>query len=69
MMITKNDYSRCTHVYFLRTKSEVVNYLMWFLADVSPAAIEVVWSNGGTDFSKGALAAPCGNGGQGRNYL
>ena len=59
MMIVRDDYSRFTRVFFLRTKGEKATYFSKYLAEIAPRKIEVVRSDGGGDFSKGALGALC----------
>ena len=52
MMIVRDDFSRFTRVLLLRTKDETATYFSKYLA-------EVVRSDGGGEFSKGAFGALC----------
>ena len=58
-MIVKNDYSRFTRVIFFRTKDETAMYFSKYLAEIAPRKVEVVRSDGGGEFSKGAFGALC----------
>ena len=59
MMIVRNDFSRYTRLCFLRTKDETATYFSKYLAEIAPRKVEVVRSNGGGEFSKGAFGALC----------
>ena len=59
MMIVRDDYSRFTRVFFLRTKDETATYFSKYLAEIAPRKVEVVRSDGGGEFSKGAFGALC----------
>ena len=57
--IVKDDYSRFTRAFFLRTKDETATYFLKYLAEIAPRNVEVVRSDGGGEFSKGAFGAFC----------
>ena len=59
MMIVIDYYSRFTRVFFLRTKDETATYFSKYLAEIAPRKVEVVRSDGGGEFSKGAFGALC----------
>ena len=59
MMIVRDDYSRFTRVFFLRTKDETATYFSKYLAEIAPCKVEVVRSDGGGEFSKGGFGALC----------
>ena len=59
MMIVRDDYSRSTRVFFLRTKDETATYFSKYLTEIAPRKVEVVRSDGGGEFSKGAFGALC----------
>ena len=59
MMIVRDDYSRFTRVFFLRTKDETATYFSKYLAEIAPRKVEVVRSDGGGEFLKGAFGALC----------
>ena len=51
MMIVKDDFSRFTRVFFLRTKDETAMYFK-YLAEIAPRKVEVVRSDGAASFRK-----------------
>ena len=55
----RDDYSRFTWVFSLRTKDETATYFLKYLAEIAPRKVEVVRSDGGGEFSKGAFGALC----------
>ena len=57
VMIVRYDYSQFTRVFFLRTKDETATYFSKYLAEIAPRKVEVVRSDGGGEFSKGAFGA------------
>ena len=57
MMIVRDDVSRFTRVFFLRTKDETAMYFSKYLAAIAPWKVDVVRSDGGGEFSKGAYGA------------
>ena len=59
MMIVRDDFSRFTRVIFLRTKDETATYFSKYLAEIAPRKVEVVRSDGGGEFLKGAFGALC----------
>ena len=59
MIIVRDDFSRFTGVFFLRTKDERATYFSKCLAEIAPRKVEVVRSDGGGEFSKGAFGALC----------
>ena len=59
VMIVRDDYSQFTRVFFLRTKDETATYFSKYLAEIAPRKVEVVRSDGGGKFSKGAFGALC----------
>ena len=58
-MIVRDDFSRFARVFFLRTKDETATYFSKYLAESAPRMVEVVRSDGGGEFSKGAFGALC----------
>ena len=59
MMIKRDDFSRFTKVFFLRNKDETATYFAKYLAEIALRKVEVVRSDGGGEFSKGAFGALC----------
>ena len=59
MMIVRDDYSRFTRVFSLRTKDGTATYFSKYPAEIAPCKVEVVRSDGGGEFSKGAFGALC----------
>ena len=59
MMIVRYNFSRFTRVFFLRAKDETATYFSKYLAEIAPRKVEVVRSDGGGEFSKGAFDALC----------
>ena len=59
MMIVRDDYSRFTRVFFLRTKDETATYFSKYLAEIAPRKVEVARSDRGGEFSKGVFDALC----------
>ena len=59
MMIVRDDFSRFTRVFFIRTKDETATYYSKYLAEIALRKVEVVRSDGGGDFSKGAFGDLC----------
>ena len=59
MMIVRDDFSGFTRIYFLRTEDETATYFSKYLAEIAPHKVEVVRSDGGGEFSKGAFGALC----------
>ena len=57
MVIVRDDFSRFTRVFFLRTKDETATYFSNYLAEIARSKVEVVRSDGGGEFSKGAFGA------------
>ena len=57
MMIVRDDFSRFTRVFFLRTKDETASYFSKYLAEIAPRKVEVVGSDGSSEFSKGVFGA------------
>ena len=57
MMIVRDDVSRFTRVFFLRTKDETAMCFSKYLAEISPCKVDVVKSDGGGELSKGAFGA------------
>ena len=57
MMIGRDDVSRFTRVFFLRTKNETAMYFSTYLVEIAPCKVDVVRSDGGGEFSKGAFGA------------
>ena len=55
MRIVRYDFSRFTGVFFLRTKDETATYFSKYLTEIAPRKVEVVRSDGGGEFSKGAF--------------
>ena len=68
MMIVRDDFSRFTRVFSLRTKDETATYFSKYLAEIAPRKIEVARSDGGGEFSKGAFGSLCTTE-KSRNYL
>ena len=60
MMIVRDDYSRFTRVFSLRTKDETATYFSKYLAEIAPRKVEVVRSDGGGKFRK-VLRCPLHN--------
>ena len=58
-MIVRDCFSRFTRVFFLHTKDETATYFSKYLAEIAPRKVEVVRSDGGGEFSKGAFGALC----------
>ena len=59
MMIVRDDHSRFSRVFFLRTKDETPTYFSKYLAEIVPRKVEVVRRDGDGEFSKGAFGALC----------
>ena len=59
MVVVRDDFSRFTRVFFLRTKDETVTYFSKYLAEIAPSKSKVVRSDGGGEFSKGSFGALC----------
>ena len=59
MIIVRDDFSRFTRAFFLRTKDEAATSCSKYLAEIAPRKVDVVRSGGGGEFSKGALGALC----------
>ena len=60
MVIVREDYSRFTRVFFLRTKDETATYFSKYLAEIAPRKVEMlVRRDGGGKFSKGDFGALC----------
>ena len=59
MIIVRDDFSRFTRVFLLRTKDETSSYFSKYLAEIALHKIEVVRSNGGGEILKGAFGALC----------
>ena len=59
MMTVRDDFSQFTRLFFLRTKDETATYFSKYLAEIAPHKVEVVRSDGGGEFSKGAFGALC----------
>ena len=59
MMIVRDDFSRFTRVFFLLTKDETATYFSKYLAEIASHKVEVVRSDGGGEFLKGAFGALC----------
>ena len=59
MVIVRDNFSRFTRVFFLRTKDETATYFSKYLGEIAPSKVEVVRSDGGGEFSKGAFGALC----------
>ena len=57
MMIVRDDVSRFTRVFFLRTKDEIAMHFSKYLAAIAHCKVDVVRSDGGGEFSKGAFGA------------
>ena len=55
MMIARDDFSRFTRVVFLRTKHVTAMYFPKYLAEIAPRKVKVIRSDGGVEFSEGAL--------------
>ena len=58
-MIVKDDYSRFTKLYFLRTKDEAERFFAKYLAEISPRKVEVVRSDDGGEFTEGEFGELC----------
>ena len=58
-MIVRDDYSRFTRVFFLRTKDETATYFSKYLAEIAPRKVDAARGDGGGEFSKGAFGALC----------
>ena len=50
MMIVRDDFSRFTRVFFLRTKDETATYFSKYLAEIAPRKVEVMRSDGAASF-------------------
>ena len=59
MRIVRDDFPRFTRVFFLHTKDETATYFSKYLAEIASRKVEVVRSDGGGEFSKGAFGALC----------
>ena len=59
MIIVRDDFSRFTRVFFLRTKDETATYFSKYLAEIAPRKVEVARSDGGGEVSKGGFGALC----------
>ena len=59
MMIVRDDVSRFTRVFFLRTKDETAMYFSKYLEEIAHCKADVVRSDGGGEFSKGAFWCLC----------
>ncbi|CAM9619252.1 unnamed protein product, partial [Sphacelaria rigidula] len=59
MMIVRDDCSRHTRLFFLRTKDESVWYFSKYIAEIHPRKIEKVRRDGGGEFSEGAFEELC----------
>ena len=59
MVMVRDDFSRLTRVFFLRTKDETATYFLMCLAEIAPRKVEVVRSDGAGECSKGAFGALC----------
>ena len=59
MMIVKDIFLRFTRVLFLRTKDETSTYFSKYMGKIALRKVEVGRSDGGGEFSKGALGALC----------
>ena len=57
MMMVRDDVSRFTRVFFLRTEDETAMYFSKYLAEIAPCKVDVVRSDGGGEFSKGTFGA------------
>ena len=57
MMIVRDNVSRFTRVFFLRTKDETTICLSKYLPEIAQCKADVVRSDGGGEFSKGAFGA------------
>ena len=58
-MIVKDDYSRFTKLYFLRTKDEAERFFARYIAEISPRKVEVVRSDDGGEFTEGEFGELC----------
>ena len=47
MMTVRDDYSRFTKVYFLRSKDDTTKYFMKYLGEIAPRKEEMARSDGG----------------------
>ena len=52
MVIVRDDFSRFTRVFFLRTKGETATYFSKYLAEIARSKVEVVRSDGAASFRK-----------------
>ena len=59
MIIARDDFSRFTRVFLLRTKNETATYFSKYLAEIAPRKVEVVKIDGCGEFLKGAFGALC----------
>ena len=59
MVVVRDDFSRFTRVFLLRTKDETVMYVSNYLAEIAPSKVNVVRSDGSGEFSKGSFGALC----------
>ena len=59
MAIVRDDFSRFTRVFFLRIKDEIAANVLKYQAEIAPRKVEVVRSDGGGEFWKGAFGALC----------
>ena len=62
MMIVREDFSRFTRVFFLPYQRRDSHVFSKYQAEIAPRKVEVVRSDGGGEFSKGAYAALCTTG-------
>ena len=59
-MIVRKEFSRFTsRVFSLRTKDETATYFSKYLEEIAPRKGEVIRSDGGGEFWKGAFGALC----------
>ncbi|CAM9745032.1 unnamed protein product, partial [Sphacelaria rigidula] len=59
MMIVRDDCSRHTRLFPLRTKDEYVQYFSKYIAEIHPRKVEKVRRDGGGEFSEGAFEELC----------
>ena len=59
MMIVRDNCSRFTRVFFLRTKDETAMYFSKYLAEIALRKVEVVRSDGGGELLAGTFGALC----------
>ena len=52
MVIVRDNFSRFTRVFFLRTKDETATYFSKYLAEIARSKVEVVRSDGAASFRK-----------------